>query len=355
MSHTPPTPAPVVIGVLYDFPQADGGASFEEALRLGLATVETQGLLDRGVELLSVAAKGLPAGTAHDVEQCFARLIDAGALVAVGPSISDNGLIVGPMADRAGMPCINYTGGEQTRGPFMFHYPVGSLAEEPVVLVGHLLATGSTRVAALYDNTPVGRGYADFFKDAAATAGLELCGEAAVAPLADDVTAPLSRLAASEPDSLVYLGLGVVARSVALGVAALSWKVRVVANSSLMFGYGRRDWRDDWEGWVYVDTISDHNGERSKLAAISRRSAAGPIGVAAYDIGRLIGEGLARTNHLTRDGLREALERVKLLPAASGLDGTLMGFGHYDHGALKGRSLVLRRWQGGRSVEVEDQ
>jgi hypothetical protein len=29
-----------------------------------------------------------------------------------------------------------------------------------------------------------------------------------------------------------------------------------------------------------------------------------------------------------------------------------MGFGDWDHGALKGEALVLRVWRDGRSVEV---
>ena len=352
---SPATPAPVVIGVLYDFPQADGGASFEDGVRLGLDRVAAAGRLDRPVELLARQARGLPGGTAHDTATTFAELVDAGVLAAIGPSISDNGLIVGPLADAAGVPCINYTGGERTRGRYMFHYPVGSLGEEPAVLVQHLVTQGCTSLAAVYDNSPVGRGYAEYLAEAAEAAGLEVTGSAAVAPLAEDVGPAVHRLRAGDPAALVYLGLGVAARAVALAVAAERWDVRVVANSSLMFGYTRKDWRAGWEGWVYVDTVADENTEREALRARSRRTAAGPVGVAAYDIGRLLGEALARTAHLTRDGVRDALERVKQLPAASGLEGTTMGFGHYDHGALKGRYLVLRRWEDGRSVQVAGQ
>ena len=85
------------------------------------------------------------------------------------------------------------------------------------------------------------------------------------------------------------------------------------------------------------------------------KTARGPVGVAAYDIGRLLAEAVARSAHLTRSGLKEGLERVKRLPAATGMEGTTMGFGHYDHGALKGRYLVLRSWRDGKSVQVEDQ
>jgi hypothetical protein len=102
---------------------------------------------------------------------------------------------------------------------------------------------------------------------------------------------------------------------------------------------------------VYVDTVADDNPRRQALRELSRATAAGPVGVAAYDIGRLLGEALARAMHLTRPGIRDALERVKRLPAASGRAGTTMGFGAWDHAALKGDYLVLRVWQDGRTVQ----
>ena len=351
----PPTAAPILIGLLFDFPQADGGSSVEEALRLGFAEVEASGRIDRSIELVTRQARGLPGGTAHDVEKTYGELVDLGVLAVVGPSISDNGLIVGPLADAAGLPTINYTGGEMTRTEFMYHYQVGSLQEEPVVLVEYLSGRGITSVAAAYDNSPVGRGYADALTEACAVAGIDITGSAALSPLAEDVSPAIRRLRAGEPESLVYLGLGVAARAVALAVEAEDWHLPVVANSSLMFGYTRRDWRAGWEGWVYVDGISDENRARAHLAELAPKTARGPVGVAAYDIGRLLGEAIARSAHLTRRGIKDGLERVKRLPAATGMDGTTMGFGHYDHGALKGRYLVLRSWRDGRSVHVEDQ
>jgi branched-chain amino acid transport system substrate-binding protein len=355
MSNPAGSTAPILIGVLYDFPQGDGGALFEDAVRLGLDEVAASGRLDRPVELVARQARGLPAGTAHDVERTFAELVDTGVLAVLGPSISDNGLIVAPLADRAEVPCINYTGGERTRSTWMFHYQVGSLEEEPSVLVSHLLHQGHTSVAVAHDHSPVGRRYAEFLAEACASAGVDITSVAAVSPLAEDLTPTVRRLRASDPAALVYLGLGVAARAVALGVAAEDWTVPVVANSALMFGYARRDWRAEWEDWVYVDSVSDDNAVRARLRAHAARTAAGPIGLAAYDMGRLVGEALARAAHLTRAGVRDGLERVKQLPAASGMDGTTMGFGQFDHGALKGRYLVLRRWHDGQTVQVEGQ
>jgi len=63
---------------LYDFPQGDGGAGTEEALRLGLDDVAATGRLDRSVEFVSSHVRGLPHGSAHAVQRGFAELDEAG-------------------------------------------------------------------------------------------------------------------------------------------------------------------------------------------------------------------------------------------------------------------------------------
>jgi hypothetical protein len=87
---TAPNPAgataPILIGVLYDFPQGDGGVLFEEAVHLGLAEVRAGGRLDRPVELVSRQAHGLPAGTAHDVARTFAAPSRSSSTSACWPS-----------------------------------------------------------------------------------------------------------------------------------------------------------------------------------------------------------------------------------------------------------------------------
>jgi branched-chain amino acid transport system substrate-binding protein len=348
-----PGPDPILVGTFTDFPQPDGGEAVTSALRLGIE-VGAAGGLDRPVELVVRQAKGLPSGSAHDVERTVAELDAMGILALVGPSVSDNGLVTRDLVDRAGLPCINYTGGERTRSHWMFHYQVGSLEEEPIVLVEHLVQRGLRTVAVAHDQSPVGRRYVECFADAAARSGVDVTASVAVSPLADDLGPQLERLRASGPAALCYLGLGMAARPLSLAVEGASWSVPVVANSSLMFGYARRDWRAQWEGWTYLDTVADDNPERDRLRERSASTAAGPIGVAVYDIGRLLGAALARTEHLTRAGVREALHGVKRMPAASGRPGTTMGFGVYDHGALKGPYLVLRRWLEGRTVQVAD-
>ncbi|MBV8161624.1 MAG: amino acid ABC transporter substrate-binding protein, partial [Acidimicrobiia bacterium] len=250
--------APLLVGILYDYPQHDAGASFEDAVRQGLAEVE----LDRPVELLARQASGLPGGTAHDVRRTFGDLVDAGVLAVIGPSISDNGLLVREWADEARVPCVNYTGGERTRSEFMFHYQVGSLAEEPILLAQHLQERGLHSAVVIHDRSPVGTGYVSAFEAACQRADVELVGRSAISPLAAEAGGIVDRLRQPKPDALVYLGMGAASRAVSVAVQDAGWDVVVVANSALMFGYARKDWRAGFEGWTYVDTVSDGNLRR---------------------------------------------------------------------------------------------
>ena len=107
------------------------------------------------------------------------------------------------------------------------------------------------------------------------------------------------------------------------------------------------------DGWTYIDMFSDGNSTLSALLnelgwPQERTLEAGK----GYDVGRLVAEGLARAKQFTREGLKIGLEQVKWLPAAEGEEGTTLGFGIHDRGALHGRYLVVRQWQGGKTVEV---
>src|SRR5262249_50012734 len=171
------------------------------------------------------------------------------------------------------------------------------------------------------DRSYVGRRMADFFEHAAAVAGLSITSHSA-------------------PDAIVSLGMWDTART----LAASRPTVPVVANSALIFGHHDVQAARDWEGWTYPDVYSETNDVYVALGDAA-------YGVAAqHDMGRLIGEALARARIASGPGVMDGFEQVKAIPAASGEPGTLMGFGRCDRGALKGRYLVIREWRDGRSV-----
>lgn len=342
------------IGVLHDARRDRAGfESFERMVRPWLDDALATGRLDRPVELVHEAAPGLPHGTANAVEEGFANLEAAGVVAVLGPAIGDNALVVTPLAEAMGLPTLNYAGTERARGEYMFHLQVGSHEEEPVILAALLAGRGSRRVVVVRDRGPIGKRYADFFASEAEPAGVRIVGTGSISPVATEVGGLLDELLEARPDALVYLGLGLSAHAVGTALAERGRPVPVVSNAAPMFGHLRADWTEAWEGWVYVDVFADDN---EQLAEVRRRlhidqQAWGPGESYLSDMGRLLAEGLVRADVLSRDGVKDGLERVKLLPAAMGSNGTKMGFGYHDRGAYKGDYLVLRTWRAGRSVE----
>lgn len=346
---------PLLIGILSDFPAADGGAAFEWAVRQGFDEVAESGRLPGPVHFVHQSAPGLPlpGGSAHAVEEAFRALDTAGVLAVLGPAITDNALAVRPLADQAGLACINYSGAEESRSACGFHFQLGSLEDEPSFIAAHLADRGLRRVALIQDATYIGRRKADFFEEACGSIGLKLVSRALLPAAVKDAVDAVRGARASSPDALVTLGLWDLPHAVSRALHDEQWRVPAVANSALMYGYHDPTWAVGWEGWTYADTVSEDNRRYqafSKAAAADGRPS-GPGQAAAYDMGRLLAEGLSRSRVLTRDEVVRGLERVKSLPAASGRQGTLMGFGRWDRAALKGPYLVIRQWRGGRSIE----
>ncbi len=346
-------PEPHRIGILNDMSAGPPGpGNIERWLRVALAEVQALGRLDREVEFVHAWGLGLPEGSAAAVERAYAELAAADVLGVIGPAIGDNALVATPLAEHYRLPTINWAGTERARGEYMFHLQVGSHEDESWLLARHIAAQGLGSVGVVHDSSPIGRRYLAFFQQAAEALPFEVVETTSIQPLADSAQQQVARLAARSPDAVVYLGLGVAAPALAQALRASAWRGATLMNSAGIRGYAG-DCAQLLEGWIYVDLFSE--GNRTLTALRERENVPAGESLAAakgYDLGQLLAWGLAWAPEFTREGLREGLERVKWLPAAQGLEGTLLGFGQQDRGALHGHYLVLRRWRDGRTEQV---
>jgi ABC-type branched-subunit amino acid transport system substrate-binding protein len=204
----------------------------------------------------------------------------------------------------------------------------------------------------VYDRSPIGRRYLSFLQAEAEAIGLPIATTVSLFPLAEDADSETGSVLDVGADALVYLGLGLAVPAVARAATQRAWQGPRIMNTAGMRGYSP-EFADVLEGWTYIDMHSDGN---STFADLRRRLNLGAETGAApaygYDMGRLIAEAFARAPERSRDGVKEGLEQVKWLPAAEGYEGTTLGFGHQDRGALHGRYLVLRQWRNRSSVEL---
>jgi ABC-type branched-subunit amino acid transport system substrate-binding protein len=345
--------APFLVGVLNDNPGTPAASRIDPWLRLAADELRRAGRLEREVELVHVEAEGLPAGTAANLERGYAELAARDVLMVVGPAIGDNALVATPLAERYGLPTLNWAGTEHARSAFMFHLQVGSHEDESIVLARHLHALGVTgRVAVVYDRSEIGRRHFHFLQAEAEVVGLNIAAAASVSPITEDAEAQVAAVLEIRPDAFVYLGLGLAAPAVSRALTGSGWDGPKLMNTCGLRGYDP-SFAPLIDGWIYVDMIADDNRTLNDLAA---RTGLAPIARSAaargYDLGRLMAEGLARATERTRGGVKAGLEQIKWLPAAEGHEGTLLSFGVQDRGALHGRYLVLREWRGGETVQV---
>ena len=343
----------VRVGVLNDMGDGpDAPGDITEWLRREVAAVQAAGRLDAEVEFVHGYGLGLPSGTAAAVERAFRELAAQDVALIVGPAIGDNALLATPWVEEAGIATINWAGAERARGDWMFHLQVGSHEDESLVIARHLKAIDAERVGVIYDQSPIGTRHLKYLEDEARIIGLEVVAAVDISPLAEDASAEVGTVLAEHPQGFVYLGLGLSAPAVARPLAANGWQGPRIMNTAGLRGY-HGGFARDCDGWIYIDMHSDANRTLNALRAEMGVPPERAVWAAkGHDIGRLVAEGLARASDFSREGVRIGLEQVKWLPAAEGKEGTLLGFGIQDRGALHGRYLVLRQWIDGRSVEV---
>lgn len=346
-------PTPIRIGILNDMAErGPAPGDIEQWLRPEVDALITAGRIDRSVEFVKAYGLGLPSGAAAAVERAYAELAAAEVLMIVGPAIGDNALVATPLAERFRLPTLNWAGAERARGEWMFHLQVGSHEDESLVIARHLHGAGCRRVAVVHDRSHIGRRHFAFLQDEAEILGLEIAGVQTLSPLQEDAGEEVRRLVAQAPDGFVYLGLGLSAPAAARALANTGWDGPRIMNTAGIRGY-HGDFARAAEGWAYIDMFSDTN--RTLAAERERRGLpfAQSLALAkGHDLGRLVAEGIARAPELTREGMKHGLELVKWLPAAEGHEGTLLGFGVQDRGALHGRYLVVRQWREGETVEL---
>ena len=342
---------PILIGMVDDI-SAPGTRTYERCLRVGLDQAIASGRLDRPVELIYEEARGLPSGTTHDVVRTFGGLLERGVVVILGPTVTDNVLAIVDVADRAKVPCLQWAGSEETRSEWVFNYQAGSLEDEPALLAEYAASQGLRRVAVVHDTAATGLRMMSFFDRATARFGLQVVFRRGASALGSLPPSTVPDLLATRPDVVVHLGMwSLVPLAARLQQAAPA--LPKLSNIAASVAQVRTEWLPPLEGWIFTGMSSESNPTGANLAAhIGRKPPLGTRELVGLDVGRLLAEALVNAPLLAPSGVRAGLELIKVMPAAAGHNGTVLGFGHWDRAALKGRYLVLQRYRGGRAEQL---
>jgi ABC-type branched-subunit amino acid transport system substrate-binding protein len=347
------TAQPIKLGYLFDFRlpeyypkemRADLTQTFELVFNEGLK----QRIIDRPVQIVFREVEGLPKGTVKAVIDAYGELVDEGCLAIFGPSISDNAVPTREAIEqRFRVPAVSVTGSEEWLGEWTFSFPMGSLTDEPIFWTQLLAKGGHTKVGVLVEQSLVGETYFKSFGSACRDAGIRIVAEERLAQTAQDVGDAIRKVHEAKPAALVHCGFGFGILHVNSALEALGWNPPRFTSTAFQNAWINPVLWNAFLGWTGIDQYDEANlvGQRfldQYNAAYGRRPEY-CLPVVNRDIATVLLRAFAEARPLSPRGVKEALERVKMLPAASGAPGTMLRFGSWSHRAWMGAGYLVAR------------
>jgi ABC-type branched-subunit amino acid transport system substrate-binding protein len=340
---------PIRLGFLMDY--IGGGAedwrSYAEPMELVFRDGHEAGMIDRRVELMFRSAQGLPRGTVRAVVDAFGELVDAGCLAVVGPHISDNAVeLRGEIERRFRVPAISVCGSEDWLGEWTFLLNNGSMTDEPI-LWAHLMAqAGQPTAGVLVERSYIGQAYLAGFRRAAQFEGIQIVAEEPIAQTGQDIASAVEGLHRAGASAIVHCGFGLGVAEINAALDALGWDPPRYMGTAFETGFNEHLW-DAFQGWIGLEQYDEENPvgqaflDRFEAAYGHRPEYYSPL--LWRDCAMALLYAFADAAPLSPTGVRDALERVKMLPAASGSAGTRISFGKWMHRGWVGAGYLVAR------------
>jgi branched-chain amino acid transport system substrate-binding protein len=341
---------PARVGLLIDYLDEDG--KFDEnvvpTLELVADEYRQSGVLDRPIEFVTRAVHGLPNGSFRAVRDAFFELVEQDCLVIYGPWVSENGEPLRQyVEDLAQVPIITMCATESMLGEWVFGLPAGSMEEEPIIMAAVAALDGCRSAGIAHEASLIGNEYLRTARVACQEAGLNITREVAVPQVQADKRDAVASLAADKPDAIMHVGFGLGLLGMNTALHEIGWMPRRYTTTAFEFAATSQWWLEQLAGWVGLDQYDERNqtGQAflDRFAARYGRRPEYFFPVYCYDIGRLMLTALAAARPLTGHGVKESLEKIKMMPAASGAPGTRLRFGKFiRHGWVGSEYLVAR-------------
>ncbi len=344
---------PIKLGYLFDFKLPPGFprdqlSDLTDAFELVFKQGRERGVIDRGVEIVFREVEGLPKGSVKAVIDAYGELVDEGCLAVFGPAITDNAVPVREaIEERFRVPAISVCGADDWLGEWTFALPQGSMTDEPIYWAHLIAKQGHRSVGVIIEQSLIGESYARNFRKACREQGLRVVGEQQIAQTAQDVGAAVRQLHEAKPDALVHCGFGFGVVFVNPALADLGWDPPRYMGTAFQNAWVNPVMWKAIEGWTGLDQYDEGNkvGQAflDEFAAAFGRRPEYCVPVVNRDLATVFLQAFADAHPLTPKGVRDALERVKMVPAASGAPGTRLSFGKWTRRGWMGAGYLVAR------------
>jgi branched-chain amino acid transport system substrate-binding protein len=347
------TAEPIRIGYLFDFLLPQGyPQEMRDDLTRPFDLVFNDGVgervIDRPVRIVYREVEGLPKGTVKAVIDGYGELVDEGCLVVFGPHITENAVpLREAIEERFRVPAINVCGSDDWLGEWTFAFPQGSMTDEPIFWTDLLAKGGHTQVGVLVEQSLVGESYLKNFRNACRRKGIRIVAEAQVAQTAQDVRTAIRSLHEAKPSALVHCGFGFGVVFINPALAELDWDPPRFTSTAFQNAWINPVMWQAFMGWTGIDQYDEGNGVGQafldRYASEYGRRPQYCVPVVNHDVANALLHAFADAHPLSPRGVKEALERVKMLPAAAGAPGTRVSFGKWTRRAWMGAGYLVAR------------
>jgi hypothetical protein len=222
------------------------------------------------------------------------------------------------------------------------------MEEEPIIMANVAWYDGCRTMGIAFEDSLIGEQYLRSAREACKGLGIQITGEVAIPQIVATKVDELRVLAEHRPDGLMHIGMGLGVQHINEGLKEIGWMPRRYTCTAFEFAANSQMWREHLAGWVGLDQFDERNevgrAFLDRFEAKHNRRPAFYWPLLAYDVGRMMLTAVATARPLTGKGVKAALERIKMMPAATGAPGTRLRFGRFiRHGWVGGEFLVARR------------
>lgn len=344
---------PIRLGYLFDFKlpddfPTDARADLTQPFELVFKQGREQGLIDRPVEIIFREVEGLPKGTIKAVIDAYGELAEEGCLAIFGPAVTDNCVPTREVIEeRFRVPAISVTGTDDWLGEWTFALPMGSMTDEPIFWADLLIKDGHREVGILVEQSLVGDTYVRNFRRACATRNIRIVAEEAIAQTAHDVSGAARSLYDAEAPAVVHCGFGFGMARFNQALSDLDWNPPRFMGTAFQNAWINELLWGAIQGWTGLDQYDEANQIGQAFLddyekAYGRRPAyCAPV--VNRDVATVLLRAFSDAHPLTPRGVKEALERVKMVPAAAGSPGTRLSFGKWTRRGWMGAGYLVAR------------
>jgi branched-chain amino acid transport system substrate-binding protein len=339
--------APIKLGLLMDYGVGGDRSRFAEPMELVFREGLETGMIDRPVEIVYGEAEGLPRGEVKAVVDAFGELVDQGCLAVIGPHISDNAVAVREHIERRfQVPAISVCGSEHWLGEWTFLLNNGSMTDEPILWANLMARAAQSRAGVLIERSYIGNTYLQNFRRAAQFEGIQIVGEEYIAQTGQDISAAVEALHGAGADAVVHCGFGLGVAEINEALNASGWDPPRYMGTAFEAGMNEALW-DAYQGWIGLEQYDEANqvGQSflDKYEAAYGHRPEYFLPLLWRDCAMSMLYAFADAQPLSPRGVKEALERVKMLPAACGSPGTRISFGSWQHKGWVGAGYMVAR------------